>query len=97
MWQAILGGLLAIAPSLIGRFAIGLGISAITFTGVNSLLVFLKTMAVSNFQLLGVTIVGYMATMKLGTCVSMLISAYVVRLTLSGLSAGGSITKWIKG
>jgi hypothetical protein len=93
---ALLGGLVQIAGTLAGRVLLALGFGAITYTGVSASLSFLKTQAISAAGGLGAEALQLMAYMKVGECISILSSAYLVSLTLAGLSAGGSISRLVK-
>lgn len=94
-WMALLGGLIQIAGTLAGKVLIGLGISVVTYTGVSSTLDWLKSGAVTAFQGLPAQIIGMLALMQVGSCISMVASAIVVKLTLDGLT-GDSIKRWTK-
>lgn len=90
----LLGGLIEITSTLVGRALIALGISAITFTGMSTSLAWLKTQAVDAFQLLPADIVALLAYMKVGTSISIIFSAIVARQLLNGLSSD-SVKRWV--
>lgn len=94
--SALLGGLVSMAPYVVGRVLIALGIGAVTYTGLSVTLNFLKTQVVSSLAGLPADVVGMLGFMKVGSAISIVFSAIVVRMTLEGLSAGGSISKLIK-
>lgn len=91
----LLGGLLNLAGSLAGKVLIGLGISVVTYTGISSSIDWLKTGAVNAFMGLPANVVGMLSLMHVGSCVSMVFSAVVVKYTLAGL-ASGTMRKWVK-
>jgi hypothetical protein len=93
---ALLGGLVNIAGQLAGRVLLALGFGAITYTGVSASLSFVKSQALSSLSGLPADLLGLMAFMKVGECISIISSAILVRMTLAGLSAGGSISKLVK-
>lgn len=93
---ALLGGLVQLAGTLAGRVLISLGFAAVTYTGISASLGFLKTQALASLTGLPSQIVGLMAYMKVGEAISIVVSALLVRATLAGLSAGGSISKLVK-
>lgn len=96
MWYtALLGGLINIAGTLTGRVLIALGISVATYSGINASLDFLKSGAVSAMLSLPPQVVGMLSLMKVGSCVSMMVSAVVVRMTLQGLK-DGVMKAWTK-
>jgi hypothetical protein len=88
------GMLLSITGSLVGRVLLSLGIAVITYGGVDVTLTWLKGQAVSAFSGLPAEMVALMAYMKIGSCISMIFSAIVVRQTLNGISSG-SFKKWV--
>lgn len=92
---ALLGGLVQAAGTLVGRVLLSLGIGFATFQGIDTTMAWGKSMFLSNLAGLpavGVQLAGYM---KVGVCVSMLMSALVVRLTIQGLS-GGTLKKMVQ-
>jgi hypothetical protein len=84
---ALIGGLVSAAGSFVGSALISLGISAITFYGVKTLVDNVKAHVFSYLQA-GAGVEGFMSfigVLQVGTCINILFSAYVVRLTLRGL------------
>lgn len=92
---ALLGGLVNIAGTLAGRVLIALGISVVTYSGLATSLDYLKTSAVSALTGLPSELVGILAVMKVGSCISIMMSAVTVRMTLNGLT-GDTMRKWVK-
>jgi len=96
MWYAtLLGGLLNIAGSLAGQVLIALGIGVVTYTGIDTSIAWLKTGFVNSVGGLPAEAVGMLSLMKVGSCVSMVISAVLVKMTLSGLTSG-TMKSWVK-
>lgn len=93
--QATGGVLLAIAGSLVGRVLTALGIGAVSYVGVDLSLSYFKTAVVSSFSSLPPSIVGLLSLMQVGSCISMVFSAMLMRMTYQGLS-GGAIKSWVK-
>lgn len=91
----LLGGLLNLAGSLAGKVLIGLGISVITYTGVSTSIDWLKTGVVTSLSGLPQNVIGMLSLMHVGSCVSMIFSAVVVKYTLAGLTSG-TMRKWVK-
>jgi hypothetical protein len=93
---AMFGGVfLNIAASLVGRVLVALGMAVVTYTGVSATLTFFKSGAIAALLSLPPEIVGMLSLMKVGSCVSMVMSAIVMRLTLQGLT-GDTMKSWIK-
>lgn len=91
----LLGGLVAIVPTLAGQALIALGIGVATYTGVDTSLSWLRDLATGYFQALPPQILGLLSLMKVGVCVSMVASAIAVRMGLNGLT-GGTFKRWVK-
>lgn len=91
---AILGGLLNITASLVGRVLVSLGIGVVTYTGFSSSIDWLKSQAVSNLQGLGSDVVGMLSVLQVGTSISIIFSAMMARLLLQGLQ-GDTVKKWV--
>lgn len=90
------GGLLNISRALVGQVLIGLGVSVVTFTGVNATLGWAKTQLLNSIQGLPGEVVGMLSAMGVGVFISIVTSAIAVRMTLDGLSAAGSVKKFVK-
>lgn len=93
---ALLGGLIRIAATLAGRVLLALGFSSITYSGLSVTLDWLKAQALQSIGLLPPDVISLMAYMKVGVAINIVVSAILVRMTLNGLSAGGSISKLVK-
>ena len=91
----LLGGLVAMVPTLMGQALIALGIGTITYTGVSTTLGWLKTFSMSYFAMMPVPVLGLLALMKVGMCISMVASAIAIRLGLNGLSSD-TVKRWVK-
>ena len=88
---ALLGGLVNVAGSVAGRVLIALGLSVVTYSGVDTVLGKLKSDAVSALLGLPPDLVGMLSYMKVGVCISIIASAVAVRMGLSGL--GGVVKR----
>lgn len=91
---SLLGGLIQITGSLVGRVLVALGLSAVTYTGISSTLTWLKTQAVSSAMALPPEVVGMLSVLKVGTCISIIFSAMLARLVVTGLQ-GDTVKKWV--
>lgn len=91
---AFLGGLINIAGTIAGQVLIAVGISVVTYSGVSSTLDWLRDQAVASLTGLPSEMIGMIAYMGVGQCISIISSALVVRQTLSGLT-GGTIKRWV--
>lgn len=91
---SLLGGLIQITGSLVGRVLVALGLSAVTYTGLSSTLAWLKSQAVAAALGLPADVVGMLSVMKVGTCISIIFSAMLARLVVTGLQ-GDTVKKWV--
>lgn len=82
--------LLGIAGSLVAQVLVGLGVGVVTYTGTDMVITWLRTNAITAFQGLPAEVVGMLALMKVGTCIAIIFSAMVMRMTLSGIAGGAS-------
>jgi Protein of unknown function (DUF2523) len=84
----IVGALIQVAGTIVGKVLLSLGIGYVTFTGVDASLSWVRAeflSGVSGLPALGLQIAGLL---KVGVCVSMLTSALTTRLLLQGLTSG---------
>lgn len=85
---ALWGALLSMVGTLVGRVLVSLGIGYVTYTGIDSAITWSKSVFLSGMSGLPAAAVGIAGTMKIGVCVSMLLSALTARLVLAGLTSG---------
>ena len=91
---ALLSGLIQIVGTFVGRVLVSLGAAVVTYTGMSATLTWLKTSAVTAAMGLGPEVVGMLSVLKVGTCISIIFSAMLARLLVTGLQ-GDSIKKWV--
>lgn len=91
---ALIGGLVSAAGSLVGRILISLGVSYVSYKGLDVLFSGIQTAIQSNISGLPSGVVGLMGILKIGTSINIIFSAIVVRLTLGGLT-GGAVKKMV--
>ncbi|RUP25576.1 MAG: DUF2523 domain-containing protein [Curvibacter sp.] len=87
---ALWTGFLAILGSTVGQVLVSLGMAAVTYTGVDASLSFFKSMAVQHLTALPPPVFGMLGVLKVGQCVSMVCSAVVMRMSLSGFKSGST-------
>lgn len=92
---ALIGGLVEAAGSLVGKVILSLGLGYITYSAVDTSITWARDQVIAQLSGLGADAVGVMSALKLGVCLSILCSALVLRLTLSGLT-GGAIKKLVQ-
>jgi hypothetical protein len=85
---ALLGGLLELAASLAGRVLLALGLGFATYSGFNAALDWLLDEAkvrIGAGPLWAVQIAGLL---KIDVCISLIASAFAVRLLVAGIQSG---------
>jgi len=92
---ALLGGLVEIVSSIVGRALVSLGIGYAVFSGVSTSIDWAKAQVVAKIGGLGSEVVQFIGVLQVGTCVSIITSAYAARLLLNGLT-GDSIKRMIQ-
>lgn len=90
----IMGALLQIVGSLVGRVLVALGLSVMTYTGMSVTLTWLKSQAVTAALGLPADVIGMLSVMKVGTSISIIFSAMLARLVVTGLQ-GDAVKKWV--
>jgi hypothetical protein len=89
LWVAsLVGGLIQIAGTLVGKVLLSLGIGYVTFSGVDTTLTFAREAFIDGVAGLPADAIAMAGLLKVGVCASMLLSALTARLTLAGLTSG---------
>jgi hypothetical protein len=91
---SLLGGLVSLTGSIVGRAMIALGIGVVTYSGLSVTLDYVKTQALSAIHGLPAEVVGLLGYMGVGVFLNMIFSAFAARLVLNGLT-GDAIKKWV--
>lgn len=91
---ALLRGLVAMSLPAAIRLLAGLGFGYATYTGVKALIDSAESEVATLLGELSSEIVNLLAVMKVDSAITLLFSALIVRLTLQGMSALGTLTKW---
>jgi hypothetical protein len=91
---ALWGALIPMLGSLVGRVLVSLGVGYVSYTGIDTGIAWAKAQFLTGMSGLPAQAMGLASTMKVGVCVSMLLSALVARLVLQGLTSG-TITKMV--
>lgn len=86
--------LLNIAGSVALQILTSLGIGVVTYTGVNASLDWLKGEISSSAGGLPAEVLGMMATMKVGSALSVVFSAMVARQVINGMTSD-AVKRWV--
>ena len=93
--SALLGGLIQIVGTLVGRVLVSLGIGFATYTGVSASISWARDQAFAHISALSPAVIQFVGVLQIGTCISILTSAYAARLVLAGLTSG-ALTKMVQ-
>lgn len=85
---ALWGALIPMLGSFVGRILVSLGIGYVTYTGIDTAITFAKNAFLSGLSGLPANAVAMAGVLKIGVCVSMLLSAVTARFVMQGLVAG---------
>lgn len=91
---SLLGGLVGLTGSIVGRAMIALGIGVVTYSGLSVTLDYVKAQALTAINGLPAEVVGLLGYMGVGVFLNMIFSAFAARLVLNGLT-GDAIKKWV--
>lgn len=91
---ALLGGLINITGSIVGRVLVALGFGVVSYTGVNSSLTWLREQALTAISWLPPEVIGMLSTMRVGQCISIVTSAIVARSIINGVQSD-TVKKWV--
>lgn len=99
MWAAVArvfwGLLLTILGDVVFKVLAALGIGLVTYTGVSATMGAFKNSAVTAFLALPQDVVAMLSLMKVGTCISMVVSAIGMRLVFNGMNSD-TVKRWVK-
>lgn len=91
---ALLGGLLSLAGSLVGRILIALGMSYVTYKGFDTGITWLLDQIKSNMSAMPSEVLSFLAWLWVDKAISLIFSAYSAALAIK--TAGGtSFTKLV--
>lgn len=98
MWAALSAFLFAVAGPLAIKVLKSLGVGVVTFVGVGSLLTYISDSIKTNYLGAPAHVVQIMSLFGFDHALSIVITAFSIRLTLNGLdSATGSLKLWGRG
>ncbi len=92
--QALLGGLIQAAGTLVGKVLLSLGIGYVSYTGINLLFDSAKQTLFANIASQAPVAVQLAGVLQVGTCVNIMVSAALAKLVLAGLT-NGTLTRMV--
>lgn len=84
---SLLGGLVTVAGSIVGRVLLSLGIGYVSYKGISVLLTSLKSQAISSLTSIPPEMLQIVGLAKLDICLNILFSALAARLVIMGLTS----------
>ena len=91
---SLIGALVDVAGTLVGRVLVSLGLGYATYSGIDTSIGWAKTQVLSAISGLPAASIQIAGMLHLGSVISIMASALLVRLTMQGL-AGGTLKKMI--
>jgi hypothetical protein len=91
---ALLGGLIQVAGTLVGRVLLSLGFAYVVYNGLDTGLDFIKSQIASSASGLGSQALAAASTARVGSALNVVLSAMAARLLLNGMT-GGAIRKLV--
>lgn len=85
---ALIGALIQVLGTLVGKILISLGIGYAVYSGVDVSIAYARDFFIMNISAQGGNAVAVASTLKVGTCISIITSAITTRLTINGLTNG---------
>jgi hypothetical protein len=92
---AIMGGLLQIAGSLVGRVLLALGLSFVTYTGFDLTVTWLLDQVKVNMNSLPIEIGSFLAWLWIDKAIAMMFSAFTVSMLVK-TAVAGQLTKMVR-
>lgn len=91
---AVIGGMISVTGTLVGRVLVALGVGVVTYTGVQAGIDSLLANLDSAIAGVPADILGLLGFMRVGQALNIIISAMSARMLLNGLT-GDTIKKWV--
>jgi len=85
---ALIGGLIQVLGTLVGKVLVSLGIGYAVYSGVDVSIAYARDMFINRISAQGANAVAVASALKVGVCVSIITSAITTRLTINGLTGG---------
>ena len=91
---SLIGGLISVTGTIVGRVLVALGVGVVTYTGVQAGIDSLLANLDSAISGVPADILGLLGFMRVGEAMNIIISAMSARMLLNGLQ-GDTIKKWV--
>jgi hypothetical protein len=85
---ALIGALIQILGTLVGKILVSLGIGYAVYSGVDLSITYARDFFLAKVAAQGANAVAVASSLKVGVCVSIITSAITTRLTINGLTGG---------
>jgi len=87
-WASLVGAIIQVSGTIVGKVLVSLGIGYVSYSGIDLAFSFARSTFLSGLSGLPADAVALAGALKIGVCISMLLSALTVRATLGGLTSG---------
>lgn len=84
----IIGGFVTAAGTLVGKVLMSLAIGYVVYSGVDTSMAWAKAAFLSGVSGMPAKAIAMAGVLKVGVCVSLMLSALTTRLVMSGLTSG---------
>lgn len=91
---ALIGALVRAVGPLVSQVLLSLGISFVTYTGIDFAITEAKTRALAALTGNGALFLQFMGVFQVGTAINIIASAFIARTVLQGI-VGGKLTKMV--
>jgi Protein of unknown function (DUF2523) len=85
---ALIGALIQVLGTLVGKILVSLGIGYAVYSGVDVSISYARDIFITRISTQGANVVAVASSLKVGVCVSIITSAITTRLTINGLTGG---------
>lgn len=85
---ALIGALIQVLGTLVGKILVSLGIGYAVFSGVDTSITYARDFFIAKVAAQGANAVAVASALKVGVCISIITSAITTRLTINGLTGG---------
>lgn len=94
---ALWGVFLSMIGTIVGRVLVSLAIGYVSYRGIDSLVSVAKATLFANIAAQGGVVVQLAGVLQIGTCINIMASAAIAKLTVAGLRNGAFTKMIVKG
>lgn len=95
MWDYLLNFILKLIEPVVSRVLGAIGFGMVTYSGINTLIETIQQHMVSKIGSLTANVHAILAMLGVGECITVLLSAVLIRAYLNGMSSAGTLLRSI--